>query len=273
MNTTHWMHTAVTWLAVTTIGIGSAPLIASSPPADQLARPSAAELVQSILQSDPWGLGDARITARATITEKSGGVRVLRFEASSRRYEGLLTKSLLRVTHPADLAGMAFLQIQNRSGDDNRWLYLPELHKSRRIAGRTRHSAFMGTDFSYADLDRRDLRDSTAQLVGETSLDSVPCWHIAATPNGPDAAYGRLEVWLRKDNRIPIQWRMYARSGTLLKTLVAADIRQVSGRWFITRSVMTNHADGRETDLILERMVPTDTVPDQEFTVRALERS
>lgn len=238
----------------------------------QRAVPSAADLVQRILHTDPWGLGEAEVSARALVREQSGRVRELGFVARSRRYDRGLTKSLVRFTSPADLAGVGFLQIQKRDDDDDRWLYLPELKRSRRIAGRTRQSAFMGTDFSYADLDRRDLRDSTATLVGEETLDGHPCWRLDATPAAAEASYGRLEIWVRQDNELPIQWRMYARSGALAKTLRARDVRQVEGRWFITRSIMTNHAEGRETELSLDRIRPTTEIPDQDFTVRALEK-
>lgn len=242
-------------------------------PAAQTASPSAAELIQRILQSDPWGLGDAEVTAKAIIRDKSGRTRQLGFTAKSRRYDGNLTKSLVRFTSPPDLAGIGFLQIQNRSGDDDRWLYLPELNRSRRIAGRTRQSAFMGTDFSYADLDRRDLRDSTAELKGEMSIANVPCWRVDALPKSEESPYGRLEVCVRTDNSVPVRWLMHAKSGVLMKTLTAQELRQIDGRWFMMRSTMTNHADGRETELALERVTITKDVPDREFTLRALEKS
>lgn len=242
-------------------------------PLRQPGGPSATDLVQRILESDPWGLGDAEVSARALIRDKSGRVMELGFTARSKRYDGNLTKSLVRFTSPADLAGIGFLQIQKRAGDDDRWLYLPELSRSRRIAGRTRQSAFMGTDFTYADLDRRDLRDSVAVPKGDESVDDIPCWRIEATPRADDSAYGRLEIWLRKDNSIPVKWLMYARSGVRVKTLVAKQLRQLNGRWFIVRSVMTNHADGRETELVLDQITATSQIPDREFTLRALEKS
>jgi hypothetical protein len=241
--------------------------------APQTSAPAAADLVQRILQSDPWGLGDAEVAARAIIHDKSGRAAELAFTAKSRRYDGNLTKSLVRFTSPADLAGVGFLQIQKRSGDDDRWLYLPELGRSRRIAGRTRQNAFMGTDFSYADLDRRDLRDSVAVLKQEESIAGVSCWRIDAAPSADDSSYGRLEIWLRKDNSVPVKWLMYARSGARVKTLEAKELRQISGRWFIIRSVMTNHADGRMTELILDRITATSQIPDREFTIGALEKS
>jgi hypothetical protein len=246
---------------------------AAAVPLRQSGGPSAADLVQRILESDPWGLGDAEVSARALIRDKSGRVMELGFTARSKRYDGNLTKSLVRFTSPADLAGIGFLQIQKRVGDDDRWLYLPELSRSRRIAGRTRQSAFMATDFTYADLDRRDLRDSVAVHKGDESVDGIQCWRIEATPRADDSAYGRLEIWLRKDNSVPVKWLMYARSGVLVKTLVAKQLRQLDGRWFIVRSVMANHADGRETELVLDQITATNQIPDREFTLRALEKS
>jgi outer membrane lipoprotein-sorting protein len=267
-------------VTVSSAGIRSRVLLAAAvigvcaaAPVRQTATPSAGDLVQRILESDPWGLGNAEVGARALIHDKSGRVLELAFTARSRRYDGNLTKSLVRFTSPADLAGIAFLQIQKRSGDDDRWLYLPELSRSRRIAGRTRQNAFMGTDFSYADLDRRDLRDSVTVLKGDESLDDIPCWRIDASPRADDSSYGRLEIWVRKDNSVPVKWLMYARSGVLVKTLAAKQIRQIDGRWFIIRSAMTNHADGRETELVLDHITVTTQIPDREFTLRALEKS
>lgn len=267
-------------VTVSNAGIRSRVLLAAAviaafaaAPLRQTATPSAADLVQRILESDPWGLGDAEVAARAFIRDKSGRVQELGFTARSRRYDGNLTRSLVRFTSPADLAGIGFLQIQKRSGDDDRWLYLPELSRSRRIAGRTRQNSFMGTDFTYADLDRRDLRDSVAVRKGDESVDDIPCWRIDASPRADDSAYGRLEIWLRKDNSVPIKWLMYARSGVRVKTLVAKQLRQVNGRWFIIRSAMTNHADGRETELVLDHITVTTQIPDREFTLRALEKS
>jgi len=235
--------------------------------------PSATELVEQILKSDPWGLGDAEVVARVIIRQGSDRVRELAFVARSRRYDGSLTKSLVRFTDPPDLAGVGFLQIQNRDADDDRWLYLPELGRSRRIAGRTRQGSFMGTDFSYADLDRRDLRESVAVMKGEETIDGQACWRIEAVPGTDDTPYARLEISVRRDNLVPIQWLMYGASGVLVKTLVAGEVREIEGRWFIVRSTMINHVDRRETELVLDRITPTTDIPDREFTLRALEKS
>ena len=100
----------------------TAPPCAAGAPAD--ATPSASEIVRRMLDSDPWGLGDADVTARAIVRDESGRTRQLVFRARSLRYDPPLTKSLVRFTAPPDLAGVGFLLIQKKDGDDDRWLLL-----------------------------------------------------------------------------------------------------------------------------------------------------
>ncbi len=57
------------------------------------ATPSAAEIVRRVLNSDPWGLGDADVTARAIVRDESGRSRQLAFRARSLRYDAPLPAS------------------------------------------------------------------------------------------------------------------------------------------------------------------------------------
>ena len=55
---------------------------------------------------------------------------------------------LLSFTSPPDVRGVNLL-VRN---SQNMYIYLPALRKTRRIAGSSLNSSFMGTDFSYADI-------------------------------------------------------------------------------------------------------------------------
>ncbi len=236
------------------------------------AEPSPRQILDRVLEADPWGLAGAAITARAIVRDRNGATRELGFSGRSRRYDGLLSKGLVRFSAPVDVAGVGFLQIQTRDGDDDRFLYLPELKRSRRISGSNRGQSFMGTDFSYADLDRRDLRQAVAEAKGEESIAHFPCWHLAVRPTNADASYARAELWVRKDNFVPLKMEMFSRSGALLKTLTTQQLRRINGRWFISRSTMVSHEEGQSTELIIDRIDPRDDIPDGEFTVRNLEK-
>lgn len=178
----------------------------------------------------------------------------------------------MRFSAPADLAGAAFLRIQKETDDDDRLLFMPELKRSRRIVGNIRSSAFMGTDFSFADLDRRDLRNAAATLLADEVVDKVPCYHLEALPRRADSSYSKVQIWVRKDNFLPVKWDFYDQATVLQKTLTTEQTKQVKGSWFIARTKMENHPARTWTELFIDRVVPRDDIPEDEFTQRDLER-
>jgi hypothetical protein len=236
------------------------------------AAPSAREIIAKVLEADPFGLGGAAVTAHLVLKDKGGALSQLAFTGRSFRYDPPFSKSMVRFTAPADLAGAGFLQVQNRSGDDDRFLFLPELKRSRRIAGSLRGSSFMGTDFSFADLDRRDFREGEATSKPDEDVGKHACFRIDVVPKRSDSPYSKLETWIRKDNMLPLKLMMYDRAKVLVKTFSAQEVRRVDGLWFITKSRMLDHAHSHSTDLILDGVTPLKSVPDDEFTVRNLEK-
>ena len=238
-----------------------------------LAAPVDAQAVlQMVLASDPWGFSDAEVVTHAVMNDRHGSTSELRFSALSRRYDPPLSKTIARLLEPADLAGTGFLQTQRRDADDDRWLFLPELKRSRRISGALRTSSFLGTDMSFAEIDRRDLRDGKPALNGEETLAARPCWRLIITGTRGDSEYSKIELWVRQDNGLPVLWKMYDRSNQLFKTLAAEEVQRVGGRWFITRSRMTNLREQHQTLWILEQVTPRADISDDEFTLRNLEK-
>jgi hypothetical protein len=250
---------AAPWLGAEAFAAGSAP--------------SATEVIAHVLESDVWGLNGASITAHATLTDKTGAKSELAFTSKSKKLEHGLSKALVRFSAPADLAGAGFLQIEESDADDQRYLFLPELKRSRRISGSLRSSAFMGTDLSFGDLDRRDLREGEATITGSEAIDKRDCYVLKVTPKRSDSQYSRIELWAKQDNFVPLRMKMYDRSGTHIKTLTALEIRRVSGRWFISKSRMVNHTQSHNTELVLDEISTSTQFADDEFTVRALEKS
>jgi hypothetical protein len=252
--------------------LAAALLLSVAPSLATAATPSATDVVRKVLASDPWGLNGAEIRANVQLTDKRGTKRALSFVATSKPHDPPLSKSIVRFSAPPDLAGAGFLQIQHRDRDDDRYLYLPALRRSRRISGNSRANAFMGTDFSFADLDRRDLRDSEARILGSEKIGKWDCYIVDVVPRRDDSQYSHLQLWVRTDNYLPLRMRMFDAANVHVKTFEALEIRQVSKSWFVSKSMMTNHKNDHKTLLILESIVVNLQVPDEEFSVRALER-
>jgi hypothetical protein len=234
--------------------------------------PPAKQIIEKMLEEDPFGLAGAAVTAHMVLSEKGTAKSQLAFMSRSYRYDPPFAKSMVRFTGPPDMAGAGFLQVQNRSGDDDRYLFLPELKRSRRISGNLRATSFMGTDFSFADLDRRDFREAELVTKADDTVGKFPCYRVDVTPKRNDSPYVRIETWIRKENMLPLKLAMYDRSNTLAKLFTAQEVKRVSGKWFITKSRMLDNARSHSTDLVLDSVVPLQSVPEDEFTVRSLEK-
>jgi hypothetical protein len=249
-----------------------AALAAAPTSATADATPDAKTIVQKVLDADPWGLGGARVKAHITLTDKQGAKSDLQFDATSRRYDAPFAKTIVRFSAPADLAGAGFLQIQKRSDDDERYLFLPEIKRTRRISGSLRKSAFMGTDFAFADLDRRELREGNPTLEGQETIGKYAVYHLDIVSTRSDSPYSHSEVWVRTDNYLPLKMAMYDHANALVKTYQTKEVERVQGHWYVNRSVMTNVQESHATELVLDQVVPADDAPDDAFTVRALEK-
>ena len=65
-----------------------------------------------------------------------------------------------------------------------------------------------------------------------------------------------LDIWVRKDNLIPLKWVMFDKSSGAAKTLLTKELQRHDGRWQITRSAMTDASTGRTTEVLIEHMEP-----------------
>ncbi|MDB4940845.1 MAG: hypothetical protein JWP97_379 [Labilithrix sp.] len=257
--------------ALTVMAAFSAPSFVSTDASAEAGRLSAREIVEKAIDADSWGRDGIEATARVTVTEKNGQKRELAFEAKSRRYAPPLAKSMLRFSAPADVAGMKFLLVQKNDGDDERTVWMPDLKRSRRVAAGNRNEKFMGTDFTYADMDRKDIRNGTPVLDADENIGKFPCYHLRVDSTVKEAPYKRVEIWVRKDNLIPLKWVMFDQSGAAARVLVAKELQKRDGKWSITRSVMTDQSSGRTTEIAIEKIQPRE-VPLDQLTLASLEK-
>lgn len=233
---------------------------------------SPAQIIDNVLELDVWGMNGVELQGAAVLKDRRGRQRTLMFKSLSLRYKEGLSKSLVRFVAPPELAGARFLQIQNDDRDDDRFLYLPELKRARRVAAGQRSGSFMGTDFNFADLDQRDLREGKAAAGADTKIGNFDCYRVVVVPKRQDSPYSKIELDVRKDNFVFLKMTTYDKAGVHYKTLTVRQIKRISGRWFITKSLMQNVRDQHSTALALSKIRVPETVSPQVFTKQQLEK-
>lgn len=185
---------------------------------------------------------------------------------------------LIRFQAPADVKGTGFLSIENRDREDDNWLYLPALRKTRRIAGSDKQDSFVGTDFTYEDLESEKLDAHAYEVIGSEAVDGTEAWIVEALPTDPDrieeTAYSKRELWIGKDHHLLLQARHYDKDGAYVKWLHAEDIRQVPGtdKWRAYRLTMEDVLDGGKTVLEISAYQIDQGVSEDFFTQRYLKR-
>ena len=219
-----------------------------------------------------------------------------RTEAKSQHYEGLLqvfdakgkvsdkrwifdrlgshgsSKAVLRFTAPAEVKGVALLVVNHPDRASDQWMWTPAIGRDRRIALQDRSTRFFGTDFSFEDLEERDVSQYDYSLDGEETIDGTPCWRVIATPRRTKASqYTSSRVWVRKDNYA------YAQIESLVKNEIARrlhyrQIEQVQGIWSARLLEMHDLRRKSRTLLTLDKLQYNVPMQESDFTLQSLRR-
>lgn len=219
-----------------------------------------------------------------------------RSRADSQRYEGTLevrdakrkvsmkrwvyerlgsagaAKAVLKFTAPAEVKGVALLIHNHPDRASDQWMWTPAVARERRIAFQDRRTRFFGTDFTFEDLEERDVDRSTYKLLGEEKLDGATVWKIESTPKAEaKSQYSRIEVWVRKDTYSFVQTDCF-RKDKLIRRIRYTDLEKVQNIWSArTLEVHDVERDSR-TVMKLDKLQYNVTLPAENFTLQALRR-
>ncbi len=216
---------------------------------------------------------DQKAIMKMTLINKHGKTRERSVLMYSKKY-GKDSKSLMYFQSPGDVKGTGFLawDYHDPDKDDDQWLYLPALKKSRRISGSSKNDYFMGTDFTYDDMGDRNVDEDTHTLLREEEVDGHKCWVVESKPGEEDYMYSKRVSWIRQDALVAVKVDFYDRKGGLLKTLDVSDIRKQDDIWTAFRMEMNNVQKEHKTVIEMEEVQFDVGLEDSLFRVSTLER-
>ena len=180
------------------------------------------------------------------------------------------SKSILRFTSPPEVKGVALLIVNHPDRASDQWMWTPAIERDRRIALQDRSTRFFGTDFSFEDLEERDVNQYDYRLTGEEPIDGAPCWRIEARPRqSKTSQYTFARIWVRKDNYVSAQYENFIQDQPV-RRLHQTDIQNVQGIWTPRTLEMTDLRRHSRTILRLEKLEYNVPMQDDAFTVQAL---
>jgi len=219
-----------------------------------------------------------------------------RSHAESEQYEGLLqvidsggkvsdkrwsydrigshgdSKAVIRFSNPPEVKCVALLIVNHPDRASDQWMWTPAINRDRRIALQDRSTRFFGTDFSFEDLEERDVNHYDYSSKGEETIDGEACWKIESKPRAVQRSqYTTSVLWVRKSNYSYAQIENYADT-KLIRRLKYKDMRNLQGIWTAGVLDMEDLPRKSRTVLRLESVKYNVALRDDQFTVQSLRR-
>src|SRR5690242_7216985 len=134
------------FVALALLSAGGAPA-----QADGQTPPSAREIMEKVTVTRK--LDGSEAVVKMTVIDDKKQSRERDITMATKLYDGGKTeKRIYRFLSPADVQGTSVLVFDYETKSDDVWIYLPALRKTRRVVSSQKSQSFMGSEFSYGDL-------------------------------------------------------------------------------------------------------------------------
>lgn len=189
--------------------------------------------------------------------------------------------SMVFFLEPADVRETGFLtyDYDDPAKDDDQWLYLPALKKSKRIANDDKSGSFMGSDLSYGDMTKPDLENYDYKILGEKEVDGHKATLIEAVPRTEKVVdtygYTKSILFVRPDISMVVRALHYVKEGSKLKYYDVTGLEKIDGVWTATEIQVTTKKGKRtlhKTVLQVSDVKYGQPLEESMFSVRTLEK-
>ena len=248
-------------------------------PAEKVFALSGREIMEKVNARD---VGDSSSGEMEMILiDKKGKKRIRKLKTFGGK-KGKDSLSLMFFISPADVKNTGFLTYDyKKSGkDDDQWLYLPALRKTKRIAAGDKSGSFMGSDLNYSDMTTPDLDLYDYTLMKETDVRGEKVWQIKAVPKSKDEAeksgYSKSVIFIRQDNYVMIRAVHWVHKKRRNKYIDVKKLDNIDGIWVSTETHVTTKT-GKKTlhkTILKEKNIRfnQDDLNEDFFTIRRLEK-
>jgi hypothetical protein len=219
--------------------------------------------------------GSMRADVMLTIKEKNGSVRERTISMATKTYPGDVEKRFIKFLAPADIRGTAMLIIDNKTGADEMWIYLPALKKIRRIVSSEKGKSFMNSEFSNADMSSPPASDFVSTHIDGSGQGDQ--WIIESRPGSEDIAdeygYSRKVSYINSQNYQVTKMEFYNFDNQLFKIIQIKSVFPLNdGKYFIDDMMVNNLTTGRSSEMALKNIETGTRIDDNIFTQQSLGR-
>ncbi len=207
--------------------------------------------------SDVVNLESTEMTVILKIFDGKGNSRIRKVTSAAKKYGDVL-KNKIRFESPADVEGTTILIYDYKDKDDDIWIYLPSMRKTRRIISTEKGKSFMGSEFSNADMSKPNPDDYDYKLSTDESVDGKLCWCVEATCKNKSIAssngFSKKISYISKGNYLPLKFTYFDSKGQIFKEMLFGDYKKTSESSFFAYSMIAkNLKTGRYSEMKVEK--------------------
>jgi outer membrane lipoprotein-sorting protein len=213
------------------------------------------------------------MASRGTMTLRGEGSRDRVRETYVYRTEAgdFESRSLIRFTEPANIAGTGLLVHNHGAQETDQWLYLPAAKRVRRVSSENRGGNFVQSDIYYEDLQDRPPTVDEHNLLGTGEYQGAAVYLLESTPRQEtESAYSKRVSWIHPETLIALRIDFYQGGDAPVKRMEVQRLEQMQGYWTVMASTLTTLSTGHETIIEIESVVYDLGLPDELFSIRAL---
>jgi len=171
----------------------------------------------------------------------------------------------------------------DESKEDDSWMFLPALKKVKRIASSDKSGSFMGSDFTYNDVEGVNTKDYLYKFIKKSEMvDGHDTWLIESTPKPEikkqvikQTGYLKSHVWIRKDIFMLVRGKFWVKKGKKIKFMNISDLEEIDGIWTAKKIQMVTTKNGKKqhaTVMKINNLIYNKGVEDEIFTTQRITR-
>ena len=233
-----------------------------------------AKSILSKIQQKTRNFNDMSSSVEMRTVEANGKVSVREIDFKVLQApNGEWVKSLLVFQKPKREKGVALLSHAYKGEKNRQWLYFPSARRVKSIAGKKSSGAFMGSEFRYTDLLPKPLEDFTHETLKKADVNGRSHWVIRRIAKDASSNQGYQHIWVEIESETIQQIEFFDKEDKLTKTLSAQQFETVDDVQRPKLLVMTNHLNGRSTELLTLSLTINDSLLEEDFSESVLDFS
>jgi len=211
--------------------------------------------------------------ALLNIVDSKGRVRERSNITASKSYEDGTEKRLIRFLSPADVEGTTILIYDYDRGQDDMWIYMPALNRTRRIVSSEKGKSFMGSEFTNSDMSSPPTEDFNHSVIDESDkyyiIESKPI----SRKKEDEYGYSRKISTIDKTSYVVNKMDFYDDYDEHFKTILIKDMEDIgNNKFIISHMTAENFSNGRSSEIFMSDIRMGTQIRDEMFNVSSLGR-